>query len=146
MRLKWLFVTILCATLLHSAIVVRAEHEDAVDEEEVGEAAAQDVAEVSEDLMDATIHEDHQDPPPEPPAEDSEAHQEPAEEPLEDTEVEAIEPHAADPSTDDVEVDSVPKISGRRSGNYYFDDDYYNGNYDVDLNYNWGKCVDRGWG
>lgn len=141
MRLKWFLVAFLCVTLLHSACVVRAQHEDYVEEEE--ETNVQDVADAGdegtagEDLMESPVVEESEDPPepaddPPPPEEAIEEEQEPQTE-----DVETIETHQE--STDDVEVDTQPKIGSRKSGNYYFDDDYYNSNYDVDINYDWSK-------
>lgn len=139
MRLKWFLVTFLCVTLLHSACVVRAEHEDYVDEDQEVETAIEDTesAAGNEDLTDTVIHtaDDSEDPPPPPPEQ-------------EEVDVEEIEQQHAQPEEETEEVSQVEdipqgkvRIGGRKSGNYYFDDDYYNGNYDVDVNYDWSKWI-----
>lgn len=135
MRLKWFLVAFLCVTILHSACVVRAEHEDYPEEDE---DTNKDVA-GSEDLMDMGENAEEivpaEDPPPpeeEPPAPEPEA----VESETEDVQVEAVEPNQ---DVTDVDVGVQPKIGARKSGNYYFDEDYYSSNYDVDINYDWSK-------
>lgn len=135
MRLKWFLVAFLCVTILHSAFVVRAEHEDYPEEDE---DTNKDVA-GSEDLMDMGENAEEivpaEDPPPpekEPPAPEPEA----VESETEDVQVEAVEPNQ---DVTDVDVGVQPKIGARKSGNYYFDEDYYSSNYDVDINYDWSK-------
>lgn len=138
MRLKWFLVTFLCVTLLHSAFVVRAQHEDYADEDEEN---AEKTVEVNEDMIetDDAVPEEPAEPEPIP----EEEHAAP---PEEEPEVEEVRSEADPPSNDglntDVEVDSVPQkslIGSRKLGNYYYDEDYYSSNYDVDINYDWSK-------
>lgn len=133
MRLKWFLVTFLCVAILHSACVVRAEHEDYPEEDEdtnkdVG--GSEDLMELAENAEEIVPAEDP------PPPEEEPSVPEAVESETEDVQVEAVEPNQ---DVTDVDVGVQPKIGARKSGNYYFDEDYYSSNYDVDINYDWSK-------
>lgn len=139
MRLKWFWVGLLCATLLHSACLVRAQHEDYPEEEEtaVDDNGQDQVA--GEDLIPTADDEQttHDDPPP--PAEEDLKEDPPTEEHVEEVEAEEVEPSAGNEDHESVDMALKPVLGSKRSGNYYFDDDYYSSNYDVDINYDWSK-------
>lgn len=140
MRLKWFLVALLSFALLHSVSQVRAQHEDYPEDDNEDEQPAQDVLVGDhEDLIETSvdeikISETAVDPPP--PQEEFVAEEEQQHAP-EIEEVEAIAPDAG--AASDVDSDVKPQIKGRKMGNYYFDEDYYNSNYDVDLNYDWSE-------
>lgn len=148
MRLKWFLVAFLCVTLLNSALVVRAQHENEEDNEDEGAMKevegdedmieTRDVPDAVEEATadDGPVEEEEkeeQDPPSEdspPPEEEGQA---------QESDVEEVEVNA--PASSDVEGTNErpkPKV-GRRLGNYYYDEDYYSSNYDVDVNYDWSE-------
>lgn len=141
MRLKWFWVGLLCATLLHSACLVGAQHEDYPDEEETAAFDnAMMVIDDSRPLIPTADEEEttHDDPPP--PAEENLTEDQPNEAHVEEVETEQLEPSAGNEDHESVDIGLKPIIGAKRSGNYYFDDDYYSSNYDVDINYDWSKC------
>lgn len=143
MRLKWFWVAFLCVTLLHSALVVRAQHEDYPEEEgeeDKNVAGSEDMIEVGENAEEVAPSEPADDPPP--PEEEPQVEEVQEQPETEEVQVEALEPNQDDVT--DVDVGVQPKIGARKSGNYYFDEDYYSGNYDVDLNYDWSKYTGTG--
>lgn len=145
MRFKWFFVAILCLTLLQSALVVRAQHENEEDDEglvdngDLIEAGDEDSPIAPPD--DAVVDNEEEPPPPEDPVilEEEEEQQDEI-----NKDIEQVEEEDGTAPNQDVDVDvptrgKNPLLGSRRSGNYYFDEDYYAGNYDVDINYDWSE-------
>lgn len=147
MRLKVILLALVFVAILNSGLV-RGQHEDNADEEydqetehnddviEVGDDETEQIADEEEPVADPV----EEDPPPEP-----EPEPEPEPVPVQDEII-------SDPNVEELEPSEKSDLEGpklgpkMRSGNYWYDEDYYYGNQELggvgaDANYNWGRLL-----